>query len=266
MKKEIMKMKPTIILIIVLSIILIIISILNKKIYNNYYKVVNRDKNIIEEKKKDKKDKNYSTIGWVKVQGTKVDTPIVDVSVKNLGDIEKTDFAYTIDFKNRRRNIIWGHNILNLSSHPLIGEKYFTRFEDLMQLIYIRKAKDIKYIQVTLEGKTKLYKIYAVGFNGAREEQESILYEENKDVEEYVKSSIERSIYKYNVDIKENDNLITLITCTRLEGYADKEFVINAREVRKKEGINNYHVEETSNYEAIKKVLEKGETHEKEGI
>ena len=37
MKKEIMKMKPTIILIIVLSIILIIISILNKKIYNNYY-------------------------------------------------------------------------------------------------------------------------------------------------------------------------------------------------------------------------------------
>jgi len=92
------------------------------------------------------------------------------------------------------------------------------------------------------------------------------LYEENKDVEEYVKSSIERSIYKYNVDIKENDNLITLITCTRLEGYADKEFVINAREVRKKEGINNYHVEETSNYEAIKKILEKGETHEKEGI
>ena len=83
---------------------------------------------------------------------------------------------------------------------------------------------------------------------------------------EYVKSSIERSIYKYNVDIKENDNLITLITCTRLEGYADKEFVINAREVRKKEGINNYHVEETSNYEAIKKILEKGETHEKEGI
>ena len=92
----------------------------------------------------------------------------------------------------------------------------YTRFDDLMAFIYYDFIKENKYIQYTIGNKNYLYKIYAVTSNidyiSATEAISHNLSE--KERSEYIKKVKEESIYKLDVDVNGEDNLITFITCT----------------------------------------------------
>ena len=81
-----------------------------------------------------------------------------------------------------------------------------------------------------------------------------------KETKEYIDKVKKESIYKFNVDTRDDDNLISLITCTRFFG-PDKEaaFVVDARMLRQKEKARNYTVKTTDNYKKIEKYMEKGD-------
>ena len=157
---------------------------------------------------------------------------------------------------------ILGHNILNLSANPRINSPNFTKFEGLMAFIYPNFVKDNKYIQYRVNGKDYLYKIYAVRIQDSYQGIETIRLTNysKKETKEYIDKVRKESIFDFGVDLRDDDNLISLITCTRFFG-PDKEaaFVVDARMLREKEKARNYSVKTNDNYKKIKKYMEKGD-------
>jgi len=126
------------------------------------YKIESRINNVEKEAKKRKE----LVMGWIKVQGTNIDYPIISSSDINVSTV-LYDFAWTNNRDNKKlgnREILFGHNILNVSSKPLINNKYHRRFEQLMSFVYSDFAKENQYIQYTFNGNDYLYKIFAVSF------------------------------------------------------------------------------------------------------
>lgn len=240
---------------IIIYTILIALAILTITIlFKSYYKVENRTRKINGCKEFDK----VKPLGWLRVQGTNIDFPIV-----YYNDLDVTDpkyelgWNYSEDRKLTKKVTIFSHNVLNVSSTPLIADKNHKRFEQLLSFIYTDFVKKNKYIQYTVGGKDYLYKIYGISF----QEEETLDYLNtniNKEKEKkYIDKVINDSYFKFDVDVKETDHLITLVTCTRFFGNTTKySFVVDARMVRKNERIKNYKVTENKSYKKIKKTLE----------
>lgn len=240
---------------IIIYTILIALAILTITIlFKSYYKVENRTRKVNGCKEFDK----VKPLGWLRVQGTNIDFPIV-----YYNDLDVTDpkyelgWNYSEDRKLTKKVTIFSHNVLNVSSTPLIADKNHKRFEQLLSFIYTDFVKKNKYIQYTVGGKDYLYKIYGISF----QEEETLDYLNtniNKEEEKkYIDKVINDSYFKFDVDVKETDHLITLVTCTRFFGNTTKySFVVDARMVRKNERIKNYKVTENKSYKKIKKTLE----------
>ena len=223
------------------------------------FKTVDRVKNIKKEKKKEKDANGYGTIGWLRVQGTNIDTPIIKYnSLEDIEKVDKEDFLWNEyhEEKIQKRVNIQGHNILNLSSKPEVGLDYFTRFEDLMAFVYLDFAKENQYIQYTVDGKNYLYQIFAVYFD---EVYNLDLYnpDEYKDEEvaDFIQRSLDKSLYKYDVEVNKNEKVISLITCTRMYGNDKKQFLVVGKMIDNDSNTTNYKVKESSNYKEVKNLM-----------
>lgn len=223
------------------------------------FKTVDRVKHIKKEKKKEKDAKGYATIGWLRVQGTNIDAPIIKYdSMEGMEEVNKDDFLwneYPVEKIQKRVNI-QGHNILNLSAKPEVGLDYFTRFENLMSFVYIDFAKENQYIQYTVDGKNYLYQIFAVYFD---EVYNLDLYNpdeySDEEVEAFIQRSLDKSLYKYDVEVKKDEKVISLITCTRMYGNDKKQFLVVGKMIDSDSKTTNYKVEENSNYKEVKKLM-----------
>lgn len=192
-------------------------------------------------------------LGWVQVQGTNIDYPVTHskyieeaTNEENLNHTWESGFF--VDGENRRA--IFGHNILNVGK-PLIANPNHTRFEQLMSFVDYKFAKKNQYIQYTMNGKDEIYKIFAVGFYYTYEEG-GLSFNKQK-MKYYISDTKKNSIYNYDVDASPDDEIISLITCTRYFGLdGPTQFRVDARKVRKNEKIEKYRVEKSKNYDIIK--------------
>lgn len=229
-----------------------------------FYKVKERTENIT---KYNKTHEQTKAIAWIRVQGTNIDYPVIysdgTVDISTITD----DFTWMLDDANKITNKIFilGHNIRNVSSKPLITDKNHTRFEQLPSFMYLDFAEKNKYIQYTIDGKDYLYKIFSVSIVEDKELSYKSSDLDKNDLKEYINKSLKESYYDFDVDVDENDNIITLATCTRFYGATSKyTYKIDARMVRDKEKVENYKVKENNNYKAIKKIMEGGDENEEE--
>lgn len=249
-----MKNKKMWIIIFAGIILFVVFAVYNKEYFFPYYKI--EDKTSLIEKSK--KEMTETVIGWIKVQGTDIDYPIIDSNTKssNVDDFEYAWMNYSTD-KIENRMAIFGHNIQNVSSLPLIRYPKHTRFEQLLGFVYKDYAEENQYIQLTIGEKEYLYRIYAVYFI---EEVDKGLNMSREELKEYSKKAKENSYYDYDVDVSEKDPLITLLTCTRFFGpTTDYEFKVEGRLVRQFEKVDKKKITETEKYKEIKDTLEEGE-------
>ncbi len=238
----------------IIIVILIIIGFLIWKLLFPFYKVEDRTK-----KMKQFKGVNGETaIGWLKVQGTNIDFPIVNYDTSDVSDpTYELGWSYSDKKTLQKKTTLFSHNILNVSSNPLIGNKNHKRFEQLMAYIYSDFVKDNKYIQYTVNGKNYLFKIYGISFQKEEDLDYDNINPSKKELKQYIKYTKKNSYFDFNIDVDENDKLITLVTCTRFFGpTTEYSFVVDARLVRKNELISNYKIKENKNYNKIKKIME----------
>ena len=66
------------------------------------------------------------------------------------------------------------------------------------------------------------------------------------------------SIYDYDVDVNNTDDLISLFTCTRFNGYQNKDIQISGRRIRKNEKVSDYDVRPNKNYDIVDETIKKG--------
>lgn len=228
--------------------------------FGKYYSISDRTK-----KMKEKSD--YPVIGWIRVQGTNIDYPVLYANQEGL-DIYDIDVDYSFGWRNvstdklNNRTVVLGHNIRNVSNKPLINEKTFNNFENLPSFLYYDFVKDNKYIQYTVGNENYLFKIYSVYMMDSNEFNYSE-YLEKSERKDYIKESKKKSYFDFNIDVDDTDKLISLVTCTRFYGMTTTSIVVDGRLVRENEAINNYSVEETKNYKEIKKIMKGDDNNEK---
>lgn len=247
------KLKIKIFLIIIPIILLILLVLLGAKILLD----INNSNTIIYsiDSRIDKINNilvNTNITGWLRVQGTNIDYPVV-WETQELYESGK-DYLWRPNSynDNYNREVIYGHNILNVSNKPLIADATHKRFEQLMSFARYDFAKDNMYIQYTKNGKDTLYKIYAIGFDTVDLEKGSS-FEDTSELTNYISKVRSNSIYNYNIDVNSKDKIISLITCTRYFGlYGKTQFRVDARLVRENEKIVKYKIETNQNYDIIK--------------
>lgn len=250
MKKKV----PVLIMICIVVIVLILIYLLVP-----FYKAEDRKKEL-----KNFKSDNVleNPLGWIRVQGTNIDFPIIYYNdIVDIGDPDN-DIGWSFEDNKKlvNRTVVYSHNMRNVSSKPLITDKSHRRFEQLMSFVYYDFVKKNKYIQYTIEGKNYLFKIYSIRFQ--KEEYLELGNLKNNEKKEYIDNVKKDSIYDFNVKVSDDDKLLTLVTCTRFFKNADYSFVIDARKVRKNELVRNYNVKKNSNYVKIQKNIEGDDKNE----
>lgn len=223
------------------------------------YKVDSRVKEI-EKEKKSEDDEGIETIGWLRVQGTTIDAPIISYeNVDYLNTIDKEDFLWNQNKQEKFFNqvSVSGHNVLNLSTTPERHLEYFTRFDDLMSFVYDDFVKDNKYIQYTIDGKDYIYKVFAVFFEN--DYFLKVTHTENfteEEMDDFVNYAKESSFYDFDVDVDKTDSIITLTTCTRMvKRGTGKQLAVIGRLVREDEKLLNYDVKANEKYDAVKNIM-----------
>lgn len=208
-----------------------------------------------------------SVVGWLEIEGTNIDLPLIRAT--STTDLLSTtyDFAWTNsnpDAKSNRPAFI-SHNILNVSSNPLITNEAHRRFEQLMSFIYPSFIKKHQFIAYTNEqGKTYLYRIYGVSL--VKDNQEAAFLDTYtlKEQEAYIQKVAKESMYQIKTDVAKEDKLLTLFTCTRFYGVdTSYSFRVDARRLRDNEEKTYAVVKTNKNYQKIKKRMKEGETNEK---
>ncbi len=197
--------------------------------------------------------------GWLQIQGTNIDVPIFDSS--SFAKVDTLDYSYGWISQNynsgENRPVLMGHNILNVSSEPMLPNNDLENFEELMAFSYYGFAKDNLYIQYTVNGKDNIYLIYAAGFYDYTYDSAESMTDKNE-ISKYIKDVKKNSIYNYDVDVNSSDEIITIKTCTRYFGADSKQqFMIDARKVRDNEEIVKYQVTTNKNFDKLNLYKEK---------
>ena len=181
--------------------------------------------------------KNPQTIGYLKIDGTKIDTPVVQAdndkyylrhdfngSSTSYGAIFAT---YKADFKPLDRNtLLYGHNMFD-------GER-FAALANYKSLDYFKKHPIIQFDTLFEKHQWKVYAVILT--NGSVESNNGYFFDFTFDncsdtcFEEYIDELDKRKLYETGVDLLPTDKLLTLCTCTY--EFEDSRLIVIARMVR----------------------------------
>ena len=160
---------------------------------------------------------NEDTVGWLKVNNTNVDYPVVqaednDFYLKKNFKKEKDNSGwifmdYRADAKNLSQNtIIFGHNMYY--SGVMFGTLYKTKYSS-----WYKKEENqiIEFDTIYQKLKWKIFSIYVVP--NTNDYLIANFSTEDK-FQEFLNLIINRSIYNFNTPVSSSDKILTLSTCS----------------------------------------------------
>lgn len=181
--------------------------------------------------------------GWITVPNTKIDNPIYqtdnnDFYLNHNQQKEKSVYgALFFDCENvisenetDKNLVVYGHHMKNGSM--------FANLTKYKELSFYKQSPTIEFSTLY---KKSTYKVYAAFvLNASKADDNGYIYNisrknfiDDEDFDSWVDEARERSLINTGVDVKNGDNIITLITCTY--DFDDARFVVMARETREDE-------------------------------
>ena len=158
--------------------------------------------------------KNSDTVGWLKVEGTKVNYPIVQAEdndyylnhafngSSNAGGWIFAD--YRVSFEEFGKNtIIYGHNMNN--------KTMFGSIPDMLKSSYLNNSNNY-YIKISTPNSNSVWKLFSI----YTIEPEVYYLKTNFKTEPYEKflNTIKgRSVYNFGTEVTTDDKVLTLSTC-----------------------------------------------------
>lgn len=174
------------------------------------------------------KEKNNDTVAYIKVNGTTINYPVVQSKDNEYYLKHSFDKSYNeagwifLDYRNdittlNKNNIIYGHNMLN-----------HTMFSTLTKMLDKEFFNDDnnKYINLTTENKSTIWKIFSLYVTNPDTYYMSIAFSSKSENETFLNNLKNKSIYDFNEDLNSNDKILTLSTCTNLN---TKRLVVHAK-------------------------------------
>ncbi len=182
--------------------------------------------------------------GWITIKDTKVDNPIYQTDNNDfyLNHNQKKQYsaygALYFDSKNVITEEKTDSNLL-IYGHEMKNGSMFGNLKKLKSLSFYKQHPTIEFS--TLYKSKSVYKIYAIFIlNASKEDDGNYIYNISRknfinenDFERWSNEAYERSIINTGVDVRMDDNIITLVTCS--EDFENARLVVMARESREDE-------------------------------
>lgn len=181
----------------------------SKNTYEKIQEVKNNSNNFSEELIKINEDYKM----WIEIPNTNIDYPVVqgkdnDFYLKHDFNKKKSSSgAIFMDYKNNidkdKNIIIYGHNMKNKSM-----------FQNLMKFKDKEFWKENNKIILTIDGKRYEYEIFSSYISDSEDINLKINFKNDDEYLKYIGDIKKKSIFHREIDIKSNDRIITLSTCS----------------------------------------------------
>lgn len=187
---------------------------------------------------------NPDTVGWISIDGTALDYPVVQTTDNTKYyrmNFEGEYSEHAVPFVDASDNlqkpstniIVYGHNIRT-------DGQMFNILKGYTDLSFYQEHPVIDFNSVYHDGH---YKIISVFYTNTHAEHgkifpyhEFIDAQDPQQTQDYIDSVLVRSIINTGVDVRSDDQLLTLSTCSY--EFKDARFVVVARKVRKGESAS----------------------------
>lgn len=210
-------MKKVINVVLILAIIFSLYKVISKVVdykeskntYEKVREVKNNSNNFSEELLRINEDYKM----WIEVPNTNIDYPVVQGNDNDFylnhdfNKKENSSGAIFIDYKNNidkdKNIIIYGHNMKNKSM-----------FQNLMKFKDEEFWKENNKIILTIDGKRYEYGIFSYYISNAKDIDLKTSFKNDDEYLKYIDDIKKKSIFHRDSDIKSNDKIITLSTCS----------------------------------------------------
>ncbi len=190
-------------------------------------------------------DANNDFVGWVTINGTNVDYPVVQ-GEDNLFYLhhnfnKEDEFAGTIftDYEGKfgpsempNNTILYGHNMLYRYKFAALNN-YNSNID------FLKETPVIDFNTLYQKNKYKIISVFIINTNEEHGEvfdyTKYVYFKNSDEFYKYVLEVMDRSKYNTGVDVEYGDELLTLSTCDGSTGFEDLRLVIVARKVRENE-------------------------------
>lgn len=182
------------------------------------------------------KKKNSDTIGWINVNNTNVNYPIVQYTDNDYYLHHSYDKSYNeagwiyLDYRNNdsfddKNNIIYGHqrndNTMFGSLGNVLNYNWYTN-------------KDNHIIRISTEKENTLWQIISVYKIPVESYYITVNFTSIEKYQEFLNTITGRSIHNFNTEINTDDKILTLSTC-----YSENvRTVVHAKLIKKETKIN----------------------------
>lgn len=214
---------------------------------------------------------NSDVVGWIKIEGTNIDYPVLQDPNGKSNDVNKINKYYEArdlykkSSKNgvifaddwntmgsreelSRNTILYGHNWTNIEKNGAavrMNDERDVMFAQLMMFSDLEFAKKTPTVSFVTETDDITWVIFAAFYTDVDTSKGGFYYIDDApdDVEfmTIVNGALTRSEHNYDVDVRLSDKILTLSTCTRrLGNHENQRFVVMARMLRDNESIEDF--------------------------
>lgn len=159
---------------------------------------------------------NPKTVGWLKVNNTNINYPIVQEKDNdyyldhNFDDQKDYNGWLFMDYRNNKEeldknNIIYGHN-------RYYSKVMFGTLSDLAKKSYYDESENKYIVYNTLYGNYK-WEIFSVYKIKTTSDYLKITFDTDEEFEDFIKMIRERSDISFTADVLKDDKILTLSTC-----------------------------------------------------
>ena len=202
----------------------------NKKIQEKISEaiIINEEQTLIDFNKL--KEINKDTVGWLKVNGTDIEYAVVKSNDNSYyldhnfeNEYNKAGWIFA-DYKNKldgtdRNIVIYGHNRRDGSM--------FASLKNILKEEWYSKEQNRK-ITFTTENEESVYEVFSI-YQIEAEDYYITTDFKNGEFLEYIETVKNRSIKDFNIEVTEEDNILTLSTCGNDNDY---RVVLHARKAK----------------------------------
>lgn len=179
------------------------------------------------------KEKNPDTVAWLKVNGTNIEYVVVKTKDNKYYLKHNFNKEYNVggwifaDYKNKidgsdKNIVIYGHNMRDNSM--------FGSLKDVIKKKWYNNEENYEITFVT-ENETSIYKVFSVYQIEDEDYYIQTNFKNNSDFKNFINTLKKRSIKKFNIDVTENDSILTLSTCANNNLY---RVVLHAKKIKNK--------------------------------
>lgn len=185
------------------------------------------DQFLIRNKLKTLKTINSDIYGWIKIDGTRIDYPIVQGADNEyyLHYNFKKEYMYSgtlfVDCVNskqlleNRNTVIYGHNMTD-------GSMFHTLFN-----FRDKKFFENGLVEITTDDGLYIYEIFSAHVVNETDPYFATVFQTDEDFVAFAESMQSQSIYSKELAFAPEDRILTLSTCTNIRSY--ERFAVHAR-------------------------------------